>query len=89
MELNDAQTIEDPEGDLRCLRVRCELGYGCHATNSRCVHFLAEERVAEFLEQFVCFHWFVGQAARLNFLLPSSPNRCTSSVASDLANCFA
>ena len=85
------QAIVNPEGALWCLRVRCELGYGCHTTSSRCVHFLAEECVAEFLEQFVCFHWFwfVLYAARLNFLRPSSPNRCTSSVASDLASCFA
>src|ERR1019366_5134146 len=33
--------------------------------------------------------WLPDQAAKLNFLLPSSPNRCTSSVASDLASCFA
>src|ERR1035438_3308170 len=81
MKLNDAQTIVDPEGDLRDLRVRCELGHGCQITSRRCVDFLAEECVAELLEQFACFHWlswFVGQAARLNFLRPSSPNRCTS-----------
>ena len=58
MELNDTQTIVDPAGDLWCLCVRCELDYGCHVTNRRRVHFLAEECVAEFLEQFVCFHWF-------------------------------
>lgn len=56
MELDDAKTIVDLEGNLRYLRVRCRLNYGCHVTSSRGVHFLAEERVAEFLEQFVCFH---------------------------------
>jgi len=56
MELNCAQAIVDPEGDLWWLRIRFELGYGFHITSSRCVHFLAEQCVAEFLEQFVCFH---------------------------------
>ena len=68
MELNDAQTIVDPASDLRGLRVRCELGYGCHTTSSRRVHFLAEECVAELFEQFVCFHglsWFVGLSSQI------------------------
>ena len=56
MELNDAQTIVDPDGDFCCLLVRGMLDHGCQVASSRGVHFLAEEREAELLEQFGCFH---------------------------------
>ena len=51
MELDKAQSIVDLQGDLWCPRVRCELGYGCRTTSSRCVHFLAEQCVTEFLKE--------------------------------------
>ena len=79
MESNHAQTVEDREGDLRGLYFRCWVDRGCYRPISRVVPLLAEELTAELFDQCACFH---NHAARLNFLRPNSPNRCTSSVAS-------
>jgi len=69
MELNDAQSVQP----CRRFLIQWDL------VNGRRACFLAEEFIAELLEQFVCLHV---HAAKLNFLLPNSPNRCTSSLAS-------
>jgi hypothetical protein len=42
MELNDAQTIVDLEGDLRDLLIRCQLDHGCHVIKGRRVRFCAQ-----------------------------------------------
>src|ERR1039457_4387303 len=56
MELDNAQSIVNPEGDLRDLGGRCQLDHGCQVTSGRGVRFLPEERVAKLLDDFGCFH---------------------------------
>src|ERR1035441_7336740 len=67
-------TEVDLEHDPRRFRVRGDRNYGCHTTRictrGWCVHLLAEDLMAELLDQLIGFHGSFFYGARWNFRRP-------------------